>query len=70
MSGTKALLKGINEAIKQRKWDEAIEAAEDVFQKDPKNYQAWEHPGWVGECSIINANVLSDTFSSPLPWTR
>jgi superkiller protein 3 len=40
MSGTKALLKGINEAIKQQKWDEAIEAAEDVFQKDPKNYHA------------------------------
>ena len=40
MSSTKALLKGINEAIKQRKWDEAIEAAENVSQKDPKNYQA------------------------------
>ncbi|AEO59944.1 hypothetical protein MYCTH_2308658 [Thermothelomyces thermophilus ATCC 42464] len=40
MSGTKALLKGINEAIKQQKWTEAIEAAEDVLQKDPKNYQA------------------------------
>lgn len=40
MSGTKALLKAINEAIKQQKWDEAITAAEDVFQKDPKNYHA------------------------------
>ncbi|KAK4100365.1 TPR-like protein [Parathielavia hyrcaniae] len=40
MSGTKALLKAINEAIKQQKWDEAIEAAEDVFQKDAKNYHA------------------------------
>jgi superkiller protein 3 len=39
-SGTKALLKGINEAIKQQKWTEAIDAAEDVFQKDAKNYQA------------------------------
>jgi superkiller protein 3 len=40
MSGTKALLKAINEAIKQQKWDEAIAAAEDVFQKDAKNYHA------------------------------
>ncbi|KAK4032906.1 hypothetical protein C8A01DRAFT_40647 [Parachaetomium inaequale] len=40
MSGTKALLKGINEAIKQQKWNEAIDAAEDVFQKDAKNYHA------------------------------
>lgn len=40
MSGTKALLKAINDALKQQKWDVAIEAAEDVFQKDPKNYQA------------------------------
>ncbi|KAK4124643.1 TPR-like protein [Parathielavia appendiculata] len=40
MSGTKALLKAVNEAIKLQKWDEAIEAAEDVFQKDPKNYHA------------------------------
>lgn len=40
MSGTKALLKAINDAIKQQKWDAAIETAEDVFQRDPKNYQA------------------------------
>lgn len=43
MSSTKALLKGINEAIKQQKWNEAVEAAEDVLQKDAKNYQAYEH---------------------------
>ncbi|KAL2023735.1 hypothetical protein VTK56DRAFT_1449 [Thermocarpiscus australiensis] len=40
MSGAKALLKAANDAIKQRKWDAAIEAAEDLFQIDPKNYQA------------------------------
>lgn len=40
MSGVKALLKAVNDAIKQQKWDDAIEATEDVFQKDPKNYQA------------------------------
>ncbi|KAJ4292975.1 Superkiller protein 3 [Collariella sp. IMI 366227] len=43
MSGTKALLKAINEAIKQQKWDDAIEAAQEVFQKDAKNYQAYVH---------------------------
>ncbi|KAH6615652.1 hypothetical protein B0J18DRAFT_387961 [Chaetomium sp. MPI-SDFR-AT-0129] len=41
MSGTKALLKGINEAIKKQKWKEAVTAAEEVFQKDAKNYQAY-----------------------------
>lgn len=40
MSGTKALLKAVNDAIKQSKWDAAIEAAEEIFQKDAKNYQA------------------------------
>ena len=40
MSSVKALVRAIHDAIKQQKWDAAIEAAEDVFQKDPKNYQA------------------------------
>jgi hypothetical protein len=37
---TKALLKAVNEAIKQQKWDSAIESAGEVIQKDAKNYQA------------------------------
>ncbi|KAK0725376.1 hypothetical protein B0H67DRAFT_480923 [Lasiosphaeris hirsuta] len=40
MSTTKALLKTLGEAVKQQKWDQAIEAANDVFQKDTKNYTA------------------------------
>lgn len=40
MSSTKALLRAVNDAIRQQKWDAAIETVEDVFQKDPKNYQA------------------------------
>ncbi|SPQ24727.1 a6244da9-0d46-4a8e-8f6a-7bfb3e16f0e8 [Thermothielavioides terrestris] len=41
MSGTKSLLKAINEAIRQQRWDDAIEAAEDThllaFALDKKN---------------------------------
>lgn len=40
MSGTKAALKAIGEAIKQQKWDEATKQAEDLLQREPKNYQA------------------------------
>ena len=40
MSGAKALLKAVNEAIKQQKYDDAIEKANEVLQKDPKSYQA------------------------------
>ncbi|KAK4444986.1 Superkiller protein 3 [Podospora aff. communis PSN243] len=37
---TKALLKAVNEAIKQQKWDNAIESAREIIEKDAKNYQA------------------------------
>lgn len=39
-STTKALLKAAKEAIDQRKWDNAIEATDEVLQKDAKNYLA------------------------------
>ncbi|KAK3290698.1 uncharacterized protein B0H64DRAFT_54354 [Chaetomium fimeti] len=66
MSGTKALLKGINEAIKQRKWDEAIEAAEDVFQKDPKNYQAHVFLAFA----LDKVNKLDEAETAYLAATR
>jgi superkiller protein 3 len=37
---TKALLRAVNEAIKQQKWDNAIESAGEAINKDAKNYQA------------------------------
>ncbi len=40
MSSTKALLKAAGEAIKQQKFDDAIEKSKEVLQKDPKSYQA------------------------------
>ncbi len=40
MASAKALLKSVNEAIKQQKWDTAIELANETIQKDSKNYQA------------------------------
>ncbi|KAF5227766.1 hypothetical protein FAUST_11556 [Fusarium austroamericanum] len=40
MSGTKAALKGINDAIRQQKFDDAVSKARDLLEKDSKNYQA------------------------------
>ncbi|UNI17453.1 Superkiller protein 3 [Purpureocillium takamizusanense] len=40
MSGSKALLKSINDAIRQQNFDDAIEQAQGYLKKDPKNYQA------------------------------
>jgi superkiller protein 3 len=37
---TKALLKAVGEAIRQGKFDDAIQKANEVLEKDPKNYQA------------------------------
>ncbi|KAG7417333.1 Superkiller protein 3 [Fusarium oxysporum f. sp. rapae] len=40
MSGTKAALKAINDAIRQQKFDDAVSKAKELLEKDPKNYQA------------------------------
>ena len=37
----KAQLKAINEAFQQRRYDVAIEKAQVLLQKEPKNYQAY-----------------------------
>jgi hypothetical protein len=55
MSGTKSLLKAINEAIRQQRWDDAIEAAEDVFQKDPRNYQAYAQSRHLAPAALTYA---------------
>lgn len=39
MSSSKSALKEINESIKQRNYDDAIDKAETLLKKDPKNYQ-------------------------------
>ncbi|KAH7325020.1 hypothetical protein B0I35DRAFT_174053 [Stachybotrys elegans] len=39
MSGSKAALTAINDAIKHNKFDEAIEKAQEFLKKEPKNYQ-------------------------------
>ena len=39
MSNSKALLKAINDAIRQQKFDDAIEKAQDFLKKEPKSYQ-------------------------------
>lgn len=37
---TKALLKAVGEAVRQGKFEDAIEKANEVLGKDPKNFQA------------------------------
>lgn len=39
MSGTKAALKAINDAIRQQKFDDAVSKARELIEKDSKNYQ-------------------------------
>ena len=39
MSSSKALLKGINDAIKQQKYGEAIGMSRDFLKTEPKSYQ-------------------------------
>lgn len=39
MSSSKAVLKAINAAIHQSKFDDAVEQAEAFLKKEPKNYQ-------------------------------
>jgi superkiller protein 3 len=40
MSGTKAALKAINDAIRQQKFDDAVTKAQELLEKGPKSYQA------------------------------
>ena len=40
MSGSKAVLKAINDAVRQQKFDDVISKAQDFLKKEPKNYQA------------------------------
>lgn len=40
MSSSKAALKAIVEAVKQQKFDDALEQAQDFIQREPKNHQA------------------------------
>lgn len=37
---TTAKLKAIRDAIKQQKWDDASQQAQDIVNSDPKSYQA------------------------------
>ncbi|EHK23341.1 uncharacterized protein TRIVIDRAFT_56084 [Trichoderma virens Gv29-8] len=39
MASSKAALKGINDAVRQQKFDDAIEMARDFLKKEPSNYQ-------------------------------
>lgn len=40
MSSSKAALKAIADAVKQQKYDDALQQARDFTQREPRNYQA------------------------------
>lgn len=40
MSGFKAALKGINDAVRSHNFDDAITKSQDLLKKDPQSYQA------------------------------
>jgi hypothetical protein len=40
MATVKALIKITADAIKQQKWDTAIQSCHAILQRDPKHYQA------------------------------
>lgn len=44
MSSLKAQLKSIGDFIKQSKWDDAIQKAQDVLESDTRNHQAFVLP--------------------------
>jgi hypothetical protein len=39
---SKAALKAINDAVRQQKFDDVIEKAQEFLKKEPKNYQGYE----------------------------
>lgn len=39
MSSSKAALKAINDAIREKKFEEALEKAQAFLKKEPNNYQ-------------------------------
>lgn len=44
MSGSKAALKAINDAIRQQKFDDAVAQAQEFIKKESKNYQGYRNP--------------------------
>jgi hypothetical protein len=40
MSSSKAVLRAISDAIRQQKFEDALEKVQAFLQKEPKNYQA------------------------------
>ncbi|CAP64608.1 uncharacterized protein PODANS_5_8830 [Podospora anserina S mat+] len=66
MSSTKAMLKSVNDFIKQSKWDDAREAANEVLQRDPKNYHAHIFLAFA----LDKKNMLEDAENTYLAATN
>ncbi|KAK1757278.1 Superkiller protein 3 [Echria macrotheca] len=66
MSGVKQALKAVNEAVKQQKWDNVVQAADDILQKDPKNYQAYVFKAFA----LDKKNKLDESEASYLEATQ
>ena len=52
---TKAALKSINDAVREKNYDDAIQKARELLKKDPKHYQAyvgcWMHLRCNSSCA-------------------
>lgn len=62
MSGSKAALKAINDAIRTQNFDDAITKAQDLVDKDPKSYQGYLDHG-LFELETQFANDTIDKYS-------
>lgn len=54
MSGSKAVLRAINDAIKQQKYDDVIGQAREFLSKEPDNYQ-----GSVGPHQLLHMGLTT-----------
>ncbi|KAI0391231.1 tetratricopeptide-like protein [Xylariaceae sp. FL0594] len=74
MASIKTSLKAINEAIRQQKWEDALTRADDVIERDPKNYQAHVFKAFVldkkNQTDLAEAAYTraTDLRSEPQAW--
>ena len=69
MSSAKALLKAVGDAIKQQKFDDAIDKINQVLQKDPNSYQGYGNTPTRSQSTVCYALYLltSDIVTSFWP---
>lgn len=69
MSGSKAALKAINDAIRSQDFDDAITKAQNLVEKDPKSYQGYVKLKRL-TFRVQNSNPSTVKYSWLSLWTR